>query len=221
MNINSYLKTIKEVELFNEIEEEQLHPLLSCLSAKLRHYEKGEYIYQNGDSVSKLGIVLSGQVQLTAEDYYGNKSILMQVGPANLFAEAFACAGTESFPFNIVATLDCDIMFIECQRLSSPCSNSCDFHKRLIKNLLGIVSKKNIALTQKMEFTSKRTTREKLMAYLSAEAQQAGSSKFDIEFNRQELADYLAVDRSAMSAELSKMRDDGILRYNKNHFELL
>jgi CRP-like cAMP-binding protein len=112
-------------------------------------------------------------------------------------------------------------MFIECQKLSSPCTNACDFHKKLIKNMLGIVSKKNIALTQKMEFTSKRTTREKLLAFLSFEAQQAKKSSFDIAFNRQELADYLSVDRSAMSAELSRMRDDGLIRYNKNHFELL
>jgi CRP-like cAMP-binding protein len=219
------LDVLKKAELFQGIRETDLMPLLSCLAAKLRHYDKGEYVLAGGEKASSFGLVLSGRVQVAVDDFYGNRTILAQEEAGGLFGESHACACAssqrEGFPFSVSAAEDSDIMFIDCRKLSSPCTNACSFHKQLIQNLLGIVSRKNIALTQKIEFTSRRTTREKLLAYLSAQAQKAGSSRFTIPFNRQELADYLAVDRSAMSAELSRMRNDGLLIYNKNQFELL
>jgi DNA-binding transcriptional ArsR family regulator len=124
-------------------------------------------------------------------------------------------------PVSVISSTESELLFIDCRKLAAPCSKACDFHSRLIQNMLNIISKKNVSLTQKIEFLSKRTTREKLLAYLSAEAKKAGSNRFSISFNRQELADYLFVERSAMSAELSKLRDDGILKYHKNQFELM
>ncbi|NCB45323.1 MAG: Crp/Fnr family transcriptional regulator [Clostridia bacterium] len=219
--MEKYMDVLKAVDLFKGIEEFDLQPLLSCLSAKEAHYEKGQTVFFSGETIERFGIVLSGQVQIVQDDYYGNRSILANIGTGNLFGESFACAEIKTLPVSVIATTESELLFIDCHRLAVPCAKACGFHGRLIQNMLNIVSMKNIMLTQKNEFTSKRTTREKLLAYLSVEAKKAGSSRFCIPFNRQELADYLSVERSAMSAELSKLRDDNILNFHKNQFELL
>ncbi len=216
-----YLKLLESVSLFKDVEAQDLEGLLSCLSARLTRFEKNQIVFMSGDIIHTLGVVLSGQVQVYQEDYFGNKSILAQIDPGNPFAESFACAEGLALAVSVAATAESDLLFIDCRRLSSPCCNACDFHSRVIHNLLNIVALKNIALTQKIEFTSRRTTRAKLLAYLSAEAKKAGSGHFTIPFNRQELADYLSVERSAMSAALSRLRDDGILNFHKNQFTLL
>jgi len=219
--MEKYLNVLKTVNLFRNIEESDLQHLLSCLAAKEVHYEKGQTVLFSGEKIKRFGIVLSGQVQIIQDDYYGNRSILANIETGNLFGESFACAEIEVLPVSVIATVESEILFIDCQRLALPCAKACGFHSSLIQNMLNIVAMKNILLTQKNEFISKRTTREKLLTYLSFEAKKVGSSHFDIPFNRQELADYISVERSAMSAELSKLRDDGVLRFHKNQFELL
>lgn len=219
--MKKFLPILRSVELFRGISEAELEALLSCLNANSVSFKKGQTVFFSGESLDRFGIVLSGQVQVVDDDYFGNRSILAGIGPGSLVGESFACAETKSLPVSVIATTESELMLIDCGRLAVPCARACGFHGRLIQNLLNIVSMKNIALTEKIAFTAKRTTREKLLAYLSAEAKKTGSGRFCIPFNRQELADYLAVDRSAMSAELSKLRDDGILRYHKNRFELL
>ncbi len=212
---------LKFTPLFREIEGAELEALLSCLGAKVAIYKKGETVFFCGEHIERFGIVLSGQVQVFQDDYYGNRSILAHIDPGNLFGESFANGEIKTLPVSVIATAESEILFIECYKIASPCSKACVFHRRLIQNMLRIVSMKNVALTQKLEFTSKRTTKEKLLSYLSFQAQKAGGGSFSIPFNRQELADYLFVDRSAMSAELSKLRDDGVLKFDKNRFELL
>lgn len=219
--MKNFFEVLKTLDLFKGIDESELVPLLSCLSAKEAHYEKGQTVFLSGEKIECFGIVLSGQVQVVQDDYYGNRSIFAKIGTGNLFGESFACAETKTLPVSVITTIESDLLFIDCHRLAAPCANACAFHRSLIQNMLNIIAMKNISLTQKIEFTSKRTTREKLMAYISAEAKKATSNQFSIPFNRQELADYLSVERSAMSAELSKLRDDGILKFNKNQFELL
>lgn len=219
--MKKYFEVLKTLDLFKGIDESELMPLLSCLSAKEAHYEKGQTVFLSGEKIECFGIVLSGQVQVVQDDYYGNRSIFAKIGAGNLFGESFACAETKTLPVSVITTTESDLLFVDCHRLAAPCANACAFHRSLIQNMLNIIAMKNISLTQKIEFTSKRTTREKLMAYISAEAKKATSNQFSIPFNRQELADYLSVERSAMSAELSKLRDDGILNFNKNQFELL
>jgi CRP-like cAMP-binding protein len=219
--MKKYLEVLKTISLFRGIAETDLLPLLSCLAARLTHYEKNKIVFMSGESVHHFGIVLSGQVQIYQEDYYGNKNIFGNVGSGRLFGESFACADIETLPVSVLTMTESELLFIDCRRLAVPCTNACAFHSRMIHNMLSIIAMNNISLTQKIEFTSKRTTREKLMAYLSSEAQKAGSSRFTIPYSRQELADYLSVDRSAMSAELGKLRDDGVLGFNKNRFELL
>ena len=160
-------------------------------------------------------------MQILREDYYGNRSILSVIHPAQLFAEVFVCAGLESMPVSVIAASDCRIMLLDCRKVLTTCQNSCVFHNRLIRNLLHIMAAKNLMLNQKLELTSRRTTREKLMTYLTQEAKHAGSNCFTIPFDRQQLADYLGVDRSAMSTELGKLKKEGRLDFHKSSFKLL
>ena len=218
--MEKYLELLKTVSLFRDIEITDIKSLLICLSAKKENFKAKEAIFLAGDKAEYVGIVLSGQVQVVKEDFYGNKNIVASVEKGQLFGEAFACADIRIIPVSVFATEDCEIMLIDYRKIITTCPHNCSFHSKLIYNMLRIVANKNIMLSQKIEFISKRTTKEKLLAYLSSEAKKAGSNSFNIPYNRQELADFLSVDRSAMSAELCKLRDNGILEFDKNNFIL-
>ena len=219
--MEKYLYILRKCTLFSQIKEEKLLALLTCLGATVKTYKKKETILEEGNPARYIGIVLSGRAQMIQLDYYGNRSIVSSAEPAELFAESFACAEVTSVPISIIATEPSEIMLIDCQRIIHSCSNACDFHQQMIYNLLKNVATKNILFHQKIEITAKRSTREKLMAYLTLQAKKAASNSFDIPFDRQELADYLEVERSGLSAEISKLRSEGILLSNRNHFELL
>lgn len=217
----SNLKILAHCPLFKEINEADLNALLHCFSAVQKQYKKNQIIFMADDLVDTVGIVLAGSVHVVQEDFWGNQTILAHIESSGLFGEAFSCAELDRIPVSVVAVQNSDILMIDYRKIIRTCSSSCVFHTRLIKNMLSILAKKNVLLTQKMELLTRRTTREKILSYLSAQAQQAGSATFVIPFNRQELANYLSVDRSALSKELSKMQKDGILVYKKNQFELL
>ena len=219
--MEKYFYILRKCSLFSQIKEENLMALLHCLGATVKSYNKKETILEEGHPAKFIGIVLSGSAQMIQLDYYGNRSIVSTAAPAELFAESFACAEVPSIPISVIATEPSEIMLIDCQRIIHSCSNACDFHQQMIYNLLKNVATKNILFHQKIEITARRSTREKLMAYLTLQAKKAGSQSFDIPFDRQELADYLEVDRSGLSAEISKLRKEGILASEKKHFELL
>ncbi len=219
--MKKYLNILKKCPLFIGIEDEDLLRMLSCLGATVETYDKKYTVMAEGNSAKFIGIVLSGSVQIMQVDYYGNRSILGNVGPSEMFAEAFACAETKTIPVSVIATELSDIMLIDCAHILHTCKNGCGFHHQLIFNLMKDLATKSIMFHQRIEITSKRTTREKLLAYLSAEAKRAGKNNFYIPFDRQELADYLEVERSGLSAEISKLRAEGILESQKNHFRLL
>jgi len=219
--MKEYFKILKAVTLFENLKEEELESVLSCLSSKISKYGKNQIILQHGDCISDIGIVLTGQTQIVKEDYYGNRNLIANLSEGMLFGETFVCADIKTLPVSVISTTESVILWIDYHRIISPCTQVCSFHSTLIYNMLRIVSMKNLLLSQKIEFTSKRTTRDKLLAYLSSEAQKSESNHFIIPFNRQELSDYLNVDRSAMSAELSKLRVEGVITYTKNHFTLL
>ena len=204
--MKKYFDILKKCPLFYQIEEEKLTALLKCLDAKVEYFEKKYTIITEGSLAKYICIMLSGSAQIIRIDYYGNRTILSAIEPSEMFCEAFACAETEEIPVTVVANEPCEIMLIDCQHIMHTCSNSCGFHQQMIFNLMKNLAHKNILLHQKTEITSKRTTREKLMAYLMLEAQKCGSNKFNIPFNRQELADFLEVDRSGLSSEISKLR---------------
>lgn len=219
--MRNFINIIKECPLFQGIKEEELSAILGCLGARRLSFDKGRYIFSEGDPAKQIGIVLSGSVQVSRDDYYGNRTLMSRLEPGDLFGESFAFAGVETLPVSVTAATACDIMLIDSSRIISPCSNACGFHTKLIFNLLQIMARKNLGFHQKIEITSKRTTREKLMAYLLAQAKVQQSDSFEIPFDRQALADYLEVDRSGLSAEISKLRKEGVLECHRSRFTLL
>ena len=215
-----YIKIIESSKLFEGISADEIVGLLPCLSATEQNYKKDCYIYQMGDTTTKIGLVLSGCVHLVKEDYWGNHTILSEVMAGEFFGEAYACLKTESLTISCVATEPTTILFLDIQKVITVCTSACNFHSRLIQNLMMVLAQKNVLLTQKLDHVSKRSTRDKLLSYLSAQATKQHSNTFTIPFNRQQLADYLSVDRSAMSSELCKLRDQGLLTFYKNSFTL-
>ena len=219
--MDSYFDILAACPLFAGIDAAQLRQLMDCLTAARRTYSDGEFVFSAGDEFRAACVVLAGSVHVLQEDYYGNRTILAQIGAGELFAEAFSCAEVAAVPVSAVSAGKSEVLLIDYGRIITTCSSACVFHTMLIRNMLRLLAQKNIMLTQKMEIITHRTTRERLMAYLSAQAQRAGASRFTIPFNRQQLADFLSVERSAMSAELSRMRADGLIRTNRSDFELL
>ena len=219
--MKEFFPVLARCPLLEGIDRNDWDGLLSCLGATVHSIKKNQAIFSEGEPARYVGIVLEGSVQIEKVDFYGNRSIVAITYPGELFGESFACADAAVMPASVVANADARVMLIDCHRITTGCSNACGFHSRLISNLLKIVAQKNIQLNQKIEITSKRTTREKLMAYLLGQAKLQGSDSFTIPFDRQELADYLQVERSAMSAQISKLRQEGILESTKNRFRLL
>ena len=203
--------------LFSGIEGPERESLLGCLQAVRRQYKKGELVFAAGDAPA-VGLLHSGAVQVLAEDPMGNRTIIGRMEAGDIFGEAFACAGAEKMPFSVEAVSDSEVMLIDVKRILGTCPAACPFHSRLIENLMSILARKNIMLGSKIRHLSRRTTRDKLLSYLTEKAREAGARSFTIPFNRQELADFLCVDRSAMSSELSKLRAEGVLDFEKNEF---
>lgn len=219
--MKKYLEILKKCPLFDQIEDEDLIRMLGCLGAKIEAFDKKYTVFAEGSPAKYIGIVLTGSAQILQIDYYGNRNILSNISASQVFAEAFACAEIPTIPVTVIANEPCEIMLIDCSHILHTCTNNCGFHQQLIFNLMKDLAKKTITFHQKIEITSKRTTREKLMTYLALEAKKASSNSFDIPFDRQELADYLEIDRSGLSAEISKLKKEGLIESQKNHFELL
>ncbi len=219
--MKKYFEILRKCPLFAEIEDQDLIPLLDCLGAEAKSFKKKDVIISEGEAARYIGVVLSGAVQIERNDYYGNRTILSTAEQGELFGESFACAEVKSIPINVVASENCSVLLIDCRRVMHSCSNACNFHSQMIFNLMKTVALKNIIFHQKIEITSKRSTREKLMTYLMFQAKRAKNNRFEIPFDRQELADYLEVDRSGLSAEISKLKSEGVLKSKKSSFELL
>ena len=199
--------------LFRDIAPADLASLLDCLDARERAYEKGAWLLRRGEWTDRLGLVLSGTVHILREDFWGSRSIVGLAGPGEIFAESYALAG-EPLEVSVLAASDARVLFLRVETALTGCG-------QLTRNLTALLAEKNLTLTRKMRHMARRTTREKLLSYLSAQALRSGGPEFDIPMDRQQLADYLAVDRSAMSAALGKLRDEGVLTFRKNHFHLL
>lgn len=215
------IKILKLSFLFQGIEESDLEAMLGCLGATERKYRKNDVILLAGTKVTSVGIMVEGNAQITRDDAEGNRAILSELEKADLFAEAYVAAGSQEVPITVIATSDCRIVWIPFNKIIGSCSNACGFHRLLVQNMMRVIAQKNIWMNEKMRILSCKTTKEKLMTYLSDYSERVGKDKFKIPFSRNELADFLSVDRSAMSRELSKLKDEGYLNYHKNEFELL
>lgn len=215
------LKILMRSSLFQGVAEHDLEAMLNCLTATERKYKKNDVILLAGAKVTSVGILMEGSAQITRDDAEGNRTILSELGRADLFAEAYVAAASDEIPITVIATSDCRIVWIPFGKIIGTCSVACDFHRTLVQNMMRVIAMKNILMNEKMRILSCKTTKEKLMTYLSDYSEHVGKDRFKIPFSRNELADFLSVDRSAMSRELSKLREEGYLNYHKNEFELL
>lgn len=214
-------KFLTKTKLFSGNSEEEIKVMLKCLGATEKFYGKGDTIYHEGDDITHMGMVLSGSVRMENDDLWGNTSILAHMSPGELFGETYACLPGEPLMVRVVAAESTHVLFLDAARLMKVCRNTCGHHARLIQNLLMSSAEKNINLSRRIFHTSSKTIRGRLLAYLSFQASRQNSREFTIPFNRQQLADYLSVDRSALSNELSKMQKEGLIKVEKNQFQLL
>ena len=219
--MEEYFDILSQCPLFAGISREELKSMLSCLDGKIIKTAKGSPVFLEGARAEFVGVVLSGKVQILRTDFYGNRSVLTVVSPGGLFAEAFACAEVETLPVSAVALESTSVLLLDCKRVLTSCPNACPFHSKLVRNLLQGIAQKNLMLTQKIRCMSQKTTQEKLMEFLLEQAKQHGSGEFVIPYDRQALADYLGVERSAMSAEISKLRKAGQIDCTGSRFRIL
>lgn len=216
-----YIPILKNTQLFLGASDEDIEAMLGCLQARLCTYKKGEYVLREGERVERLMMLVKGELHIQRDDYWGNRSIISMVGVGEMFGEAYAAPESGPLLNDVLAVEDSAVIFLDIGKLLTVCPNGCKFHAMAVKNLFFAISEKNRKLVRKLGYMSRRTTREKLIAYLSEEAKRQNSGAFSIPFNRQQLADFLSVDRSAMSNELCRLRDEGLIEFEKNRFRLL
>lgn len=216
--MKEFLDIIKDIPLFHGIKKDDLACMLDCLGAAVRSYKKDDYIWLTGDEISLVGVVLQGQVSIVKEDIYGNRRILATVKSKSIFGETLAFSQIAESPVTVQAFTEAKVLFVDFRRIYAVCSNACVFHSRLIQNMLMLIAEKNMVLNEKIDIIALKTTRQKIAAYLLNQRAMQGKAKIRIPFNRSELADYLNVNRSALSRELGKMQDEGLLSFHKNTF---
>jgi len=217
INMKEYYLLLEKVCLFSGIETNDLEALLRCLGAGIKKVVKGEIILLAGDTPRHVGIVLTGQLHIIREDRDGNRTLIAAQAPGEIFAEALCCAGVSESPLTVIAEADSTVLMLDFTRVLKTCSNACAFHAKLIENMLRLIAGKNIFLQNRMEIISLKSIRAKVMLYLESFQVEHGR-KIIIPLNREEMADYLCVERSALSHELAKMKKDGLIEYRKNCF---
>ena len=224
--MEQYQDILRKSPLFQGMTDSERLQALSAWKARVQKAPKGAVLLLAGQTITEIGILLEGRAQIIREEYTGERHILADLVPGELFAEAFACASLDPeeenpIPVTVVTALESTVLWIPCRRAVMMNTEGDITQGKLVGNLMRVLADKNLLLNRKIGYLSQRSTREKLLAYLSDQAVLQGKREFCIPFNRQELADYLCVERSAMSATLGKLRDEGILTFQKNVFRLL
>ena len=218
--MKKYLFILKNCPFFSGMSEEEILSVLNCIDAKVVWKEANEYILRAGDSTRDMGLVLKGSVLVVQEDLWGHRNIMSKIEEGDFFAEPYAATPGSVLNINVITCSHCEIMMLNISRLLSVCPTACEHHNKLIQNLVAVLAGRVLLFNEKITHMSKRTTREKLLSYLSSESIKQGKLSFDIPYDRQQLADYLCVERAAMSVELSKLQKEGLLKTKRNHFEL-
>ncbi len=218
--MKEFYKIIRSSQLFNGISEKELAGMLTCLDAKMKKFSKDEFILRAGESTEYIILILEGSVLLVQEDIWGNRNILSKAGAGQSIAATFACAPGAVLNVSAVSQTPVTALFLNVKRILTVCSSACEHHNRVVRNLLGELAEKNLQFNEKLTHMSQRSTRGKLLSYLSSEARRRGSYEFDVQFSRQQMADYLAVERSGLSNELGKMKAEGLIDFERNHFIL-
>lgn len=207
--------------LFLGIRPEDMEGMLGCIGYYVREYQKGEIISFEAETIHHVGVVLSGSVDMIKEDVWGNRTMLLRSYTEDVFGETFACGEDSMSVVTFVAAEDSKVMFLSFCRVMHTCTHACVFHQTLIENMVRIIARKNLELMRKIEVVSKKTLREKILAYLSIQSQSQGSNRFEIPLGRVEWAEYLCADRSALTRELAKMKEEGLIEFQRNTFEIL
>lgn len=216
-----YTEILKKTQLFSDVDNDEISAMLNCLQAETVDYKNGDYVFREGDFINQITVLVKGKLLVQRDDFWGNRSIVNVINSGEMFGEAYVAPGSGAMLNDVIAVEDSTIIAFDINRILTVCPSACKFHTDIIKNLLFTIAEKNRKLVQKIGHMSKRSTRAKLLSYLSDEAKKQNSCNFYIPFNRQQLADFLCVDRSAMSNELCKMRDEGLIKFNRNEFTLL
>ncbi|MBQ9002234.1 MAG: Crp/Fnr family transcriptional regulator [Eggerthellaceae bacterium] len=211
---------LTKTALFRQSTVDEIEGMLGCLGVRRRSFAAGERIHRMGECIREVGLVLEGSVRIENVDVWGNVSVMGTRGPGEMFGEAYAAVPAEPLMVDVVAAEDCRIMFLTVAKVLTTCPRACPNHARASANLTGIIAQQNLALSRRIFHVAPKTIRGKVLAYLSDQSERAGSPEFDIPYDRQQLADYLGVDRSALSAELSRMAREGILQTRRSHFVL-
>lgn len=219
--MKKFIPILKRTQMFSGVGVDEIDSMLSCLGARLCNYTKGEYVIRQGEHLSDILVLVDGILHIQKDDFWGNRSILGEFSAGEMFGEAYVAPGSGTVRNDVVAIEKSAVIFFDVKRILTTCSSACRFHSTVVQNLFFSISEKNRKLVQKIGHMSKRSTRAKLLSYLSEEAKRHNNRHFMIPFSRQQLADFLCVDRSAMSNELCKMRDEGLLKFDKNEFTLL
>lgn len=212
---------LNDWRLFHGIEQDNLPVMLGCLGYRMETYKKGEFISMEGEHLENIGLVVKGSVDMIKEDFWGNKTILVRMRQGSVFGETFICGSASLATVSFCAASDTEVLFLPFKRVMHTCTNACAFHHRLVENMVQLIADKNLELMRKVEVVTKKTLREKILAYLSQQAQLEGGSYFEIPLGRIELAEYVCADRSALTRELNAMKEEGLLDYDRNMFRLL
>ena len=219
--MEKYIEILRRTKLFSGVSDTEITAMLDCLQAKLLTFQKGEYVFREGEHIDNITVLVKGKLLVQRDDFWGNRSIINIIKVGEMFGEAYVAPESGCLLNDVIAEEDSAVIFFDVRRILTVCSSACRFHAMVIQNLFFAISEKNRKLVQKIGHMSKRSTRAKLLSYLSEEAKKQNSNYVTIPFTRQQLADFLCVDRSAMSNELCKMRDEGLLQFDKNQFTLL
>ena len=219
--MKKYVSILKRTQMFAGVGDDEIISMLSCLGARLSTYKKGEYVLRQGEHLSDITVLVAGSLHIQKDDYWGNRAILSEISVGDMFGEAYVAPESGALLHDVVAVEDSAVILFNVNRMLTTCSSACRFHTMVVQNMFFSISEKNRSLVRKLSHMSERSTRAKLISYLSEQAKKQNSPSFTIPFNRQQLADFLSVDRSAMSNELCKMRNEGLLEFKKNRFKLL
>lgn len=220
MEIEPIIPILRKSKMFSGLGDDEIAVLLEGFGADFKAYSKGEILVQSGIKLKKFGMLVCGEVTIVHEDFWGNRTLISELLPGQLFAEAFAFSECAKTYVTVVAEKDCSALWLDADRVTDVEMTSCA-HITVLKNLLADFVEKTLTVNEKIRHMSKRTTRQKLLSYLSSIAEKRGADEFDIPLDRTRLADYLAVDRSAMTTELTRLKRDGVIDFSGKHIRLL
>lgn len=221
MDYSQYTQTLTKVPLFANISEGELNGMLNCFRARVKAYEKEGLIANEGEDYTGIGVILSGSVIVSKVNEQGERVVLSKFTPGQMFGEMIAFSKKDKWPATVTALEKTEIISVDPSLIINTCGRMCDSHRQLIMNMLELISNKALNLNTKVEYLSKKSMRGKLAKYLLEQKQGKTAVNFDVDMNRNELADFLNVSRPSMSRELGRMKEDGLIDFHRQTFRII